>query len=359
MRIWHIGAFIAVIAVGTSAFGVEKSRAFPTILELRNILVLKGAYAFVSDEVTPRTAPHIHSASYVAWIPDTDIQRKGYEMQKRDFGMAFVGELEKCAMRQRNMKHYKELAQECEEMLRTADWLKTSCGYGNYLLAHWAENLVLNMVGKMVICPEMDTNTVDTILARLGDYESDLRLRVSALNEEAPEPFSLPQSMTPEAGFNCLMRQWGKRMNATLKHYRSTPGKRLSWRDAAADERIHVFYLDDSCSGVLTARDIWDRKLHSVLCSFSPDVRRLNAVRNILRYRELVGTIRLPSGEEMLNGALGQEYMNKIDNRWSNDLFSKYGPNPTGLWVQIICGGYFVDQWTGAYYRRVDRAVEN
>ena len=353
----------AVVLVGCSMRAADKPHQFAPskeecvrelaeVRQLRGDLARLGVAAFVSNAATPRTAPHIHSQCWVDWLPGVDVRKKAYEQEKREFGRAFVGELEKCAMRQRNMWDYDELVQECDRMLRTADWLKTSKGYGNYLLAHWAENLVLNMVGKMSICSEMNTNTVNGLLARLSDYEADLQFRLSVLNEEAPDEFSAPMIINPDSGFNALMRQWGKRRKATVEHYGPMGVMRKSWRDASPDERSYAFYLDDSCSGERTAREIWDRKQHSIFCSLSPEFHRMKAIRNILLYRELVGRLQLPNAAELADAEAGRKYEKSVAGKWTFDMFRKYGPNCTGWWTLMICGNNFVDQWTGAFYRR-------
>ena len=210
------------------------------------------------------------------------------------------------------------------------------------------------MVGKMSICPEMNTNTVNRLLTRLGDYESDLRFRLSVLNEEAPDEFSEPMIINLEQGFYSLMRQWGKRRKAAVKHFgpRDVMLMRKSWRDASPDERSYAFYLDDSCSGERTLRDDWDLKHHSIFCSLSPEYNRINAIRNILLYRELVGGLQLPNATELTHAEAGLKYKESVACKWTSEIFRKHGPNCTGWWTLLIRGNNFVDQWTDVYCRR-------
>lgn len=325
---------------------------FRPISDMCNDLVRMGAYSYVTSPSTPKLAPHIHSQNWVDWLPDTEVRRKMFEQDKREFGLAFVGELEKCAERQMRLKNYADVEQESWKMLEIAQWLKTSPGYGNCFLAHWAENLALNLVGKMAVSPAMNTNSVNRLLQRLGACEADLRFRVSVLNDEAPEEFLLPKTSDPDVAFNSFMRQWGIRRNAAMKHFGPMAMMRISWRDVSEDDRDYGFLLDDDCPAELSLRGMWGRKLHSVICSMSPEFYRIKVIRNILRYREQVGSLSLPNELQVTDKKAGSEYAEDVDSRWTNKMSMKYGPNCTGLWTLVICKGEFVDQWTSAYIRK-------
>jgi len=328
----------------------------PTISELHASLVRQGAYAFVADASTPKTAPHIHSPSWVEWLPAEETERRAFEQEKREFGLAFVGELEKCALRQRHLMDYEKLEQEIEGMLRTADWLSTSKGYGNYLLVHWAENLALNMLGKLSVLPEMDTNTVNRILARLSDSKTDASFRLSVLREESPEPFASPIFGHCGTDYYSLLREWGKGMKRTIEYFGPLDMFRKTWRDTTEAERKLAFYMDDSSSGELELRELWDRKLHRIFCTLAPEATRINAIRNTLLYRRFIGAFPLPSAQELEDDDCGKEYEHRIVCQWwLKELHRKYGPNCTGFWARLICSGNFLDQWTAVYYRRDDR----
>ena len=342
---------MAVLGGGLCVSLVADAGPVPDLGEMRADVVKLGLCAYVSDPSSPKVAPHIHSVSYVAWIPDTDVQRKTYEMRKRDFGLVLVGELEKCAMRQRKITEYSSLEDECKAMFRVVEWIKTSPGYGNCFLAHWAENLILNMVGKMAVCPEANTNTVNGILSKLGNDADDARFRQLVLNDEAFEKVSVPKSPNNASSYYSLMRQWGKGMNAAMKHFGVKGSLGRTWRDASKDERQFAFYLDDSCSGVLSLRTMWDRKLHSVICAMSPEVVRIKAIKGILRFRELIGELPLPSKLQMADAASREKYIESIDFKWNARYSMKYGPNCTGFWTLMICDGSFLDQWTSAYFQ--------
>ena len=355
MNVCSAASFLTVCLIcGQHCAIAGQGGEFPSLSAMRNDLVRLGAYAYVASPTSPKSAPHIHSQSWVDWLPATEVRRRMYEQEKRDFGMAFVGELEKCAEEQKCLEGYGDMERESWKMLRIAQWLKTSTGYGNFFLAHWAENLALNMVGKMAVSTEVNTNSVNRLLLQLGAGEADLRFRVAVLNDESPNAFSLPQTADADVAFNSLMREWGRGRSAAAAHYGPTALMRLSWRDVAEDNRAHAFYLDDSCSGELPLRELWKRKLHSAICSLAPEFYRMKVIRNVLKYRELVGPLPRPSQFQLTDKTAGAGYVETVDGRWSSRLLRKYGPNCSGLWALAICKGDFVDQWTAAYLRKED-----
>ena len=78
----------------------EWGRLRAEIMMYKRELASVGAYAFVTNTATPKTAPHIHSQCWVDWLPNEEIERKEYEQEIRNFGLDLIGELEKYAARQ-------------------------------------------------------------------------------------------------------------------------------------------------------------------------------------------------------------------------------------------------------------------
>ena len=67
------------------------------VSSLRKRLANDGAYAFVTNAATPKTAPHIHSQYWLMLIPEANIALRQYEQEKREFGLDMIGQLERYA----------------------------------------------------------------------------------------------------------------------------------------------------------------------------------------------------------------------------------------------------------------------
>ena len=108
----HITALIAVSIISAMqlacrAENKDASRWLQLrseIREMRECMAKDGAYAFVTNAATPKTAPHIHSQYWLMLIPETNIALRQYEQGKRDFGLDMIGQLERYAKQKIDIK---------------------------------------------------------------------------------------------------------------------------------------------------------------------------------------------------------------------------------------------------------------
>lgn len=171
------------------------------VSSLRKRLAQDGAYTFVTNAATPKTAPHIHSQCWVDWLPKEDVKRREYEQEKRDLGLDILGCLEKYAWGIEAHEDLEGNKKSAMELLAIAEWLNTTPGYGNYLLKRWAENLALIRICHLAVDGRVGLDEIKSYFSHVGTPIQDLQLRVRILNEESPHKYSLPSSnLTEEAG---------------------------------------------------------------------------------------------------------------------------------------------------------------
>ena len=323
----------------------EWGRLRAEIMMYKRELASVGAYAFVTNTATPKTAPHIHSQCWVDWLPNEEIERKEYEQEIRNFGLDLIGELEKYAARQEAVHESNDLEKMTDELKRIAAWAKTSKGYGNCAIKQWAEGLAIGLIGKMAVDSRINTGVVEKYLAGIDSYFDDLRLRVDILNEESPHEYQMPFSDNPSDAFDNLARQWGKNRKAAIDHYSFTKFTLMKFSDAINDKREFAFYAEDPRGRYLTAREFWNRKRHWDFLGMGSDYRRVEKIKQILHFRKIAGDIPVPSLDDLSDKQLREIFKDRVNDKWQ-PYFRRYGQNYIGSTVISVWSGNFVDEWT-------------
>lgn len=323
---------------------------------LRDELVRQGAHAFVTNRATtPSIAPHIHSKCWVDWLPRTNatqIAQVAYEEEKRNFGLDFVGELEKLALPDIPLADFEAQERYAAQMLDIAEWLKTSKGYGNQILKKWSEGIALTAIGGMSVNMDCSTNRVLRLLARVDNLQENLVRRVAILNEEAPHPFRLPKGNTENDTMCDLERQWLARVRATIEYdERRDGGLTFRFRDAGVDyPHRFAFYLPDNPYGTMygTVRDTWGMKRHEVVCVYGLFTRMYGEIFEILRWRQAFGQIPRPSAAEIEDEQQGFNYRLRLHDAWQKMTNFKEMYFLGASAILKIYGGEFQDDSTHA-----------
>ena len=291
------------------------------VSSLRKRLAQDGAYTFVTNAATPKTAPHIHSQCWVDWLPKEDVKLRTYEQEKRDLGLDILGYLEEYAWNAESQDDLSTNKKNAVELLAIAEWLKTSQGYGNYLLKRWAENLALIRLCNLSIDKRVGIDEIKALFNRVDEPIQNLKLRLAILNEESPHKYSLPSFfLTEDSGSTSLCRQWGKHAMESMNHYckwcheHSRIFSGLTFNDVAWDNPEYAFYIEDPRDGWHTLRDIWEKKYHYTLCTGAMDMRLWRYLQEIIAYKEVVGEIPLPDKSELERPGSFAFASNELDN---------------------------------------------
>jgi len=264
------------------------------IVTLRHSLARDGAYAFVTTAATPKVAPHIHSQCWVDWLPKEEVERRLYEQEKRAFGLDMVGQLESYALADTDWQNDTDNAAMAHQLLAISKWLKTSAGYGNYLLYKWAENMMVSLSGRLAVNPHADVKAIERLLSEAESYQADLAFRIAVLKDEVPQDYFAPSDKDMSAAQNELLRQWGENMRTAMLHYGEKRFWNLKSSDVLGDKREFAVYVEDPLPRWHTIRSYWDASqyrrflicgLHEPLC---------DDVRCMLSAREKSGPMPVP-----------------------------------------------------------------
>ena len=364
--------FATAIVLSAGCSRVETAKEQPDwdalraeVSSFRKRLASDGAYAFVTNAATPRTAPHIHSQCWVDWLPKEDVKRRAYEQEKRDLGLDILGYLEEYAWNAESQDDLSTNKKNAVELLAIAEWLKTSQGYGNYLLKRWAENLALIRLCNLSIYKRVGIDEIKALFNRVDEPIQNLKLRLAILNEESPHKYSLPSFfLTEDSGSTSLCRQWGKHAMESMNHYckwsqeNSRIFSGLTFKDVAWDDHEHAFYIEDPRDGWHTLRDIWGKKYHYTLCTGAMDMRLWRYLQEIIAYKEVVGEIPLPDKSELERPGSFAFASNELDNynmiidaKWKS-ASKKNAPQGIARRVIYILKGRLVDFMTENCRRR-------
>ena len=329
------------------------------IREMRECMAKDGAYAFVTNAATPKTAPHIHSQCWVDWLPEGEVKRREYEQEKRDLGLDIIGYLEEYAWDVEPQDDLGTNQKNAVELLTIAEWLRTSHGYGNYMLKRWAENLALIRLCNLSIDKRVGIDEIKSLFNRVDEPIQNLKLRLAILNEESPHKYSLPSFfLTEDSGSTSLCRQWGKHAMESMNHYckwcheHSRIFSGLTFNDVAWDNPEYAFYIEDPRDGWHTLRDIWGKKYHYTLCTGAMDMRLWRYLQEIISYKEVVGEIPLPDKSELERPGSFAFASNELDNynmiidaKWKS-ASKKIAPQGIARRVIYILKGSLVDFMT-------------
>lgn len=327
---------------------------------LRAELARQGAYAFVTNRsTTPAVAPHIHSQCWVDWLPAEDAERIAYEQEKRDFGLDFIGELEKLALEDPPLDDVEALEDHAERALAIAEWFKTACGYGNQFLKKWCEGIALSSMGGMAVNIQCDTNRVLNLMARVDDWQNNVFRQVAILNEEAPHRFKMPKFEKYEEAGAFLEKQWNPRQWAAIRYYQ---GKRINgesilvYSQVKDGPREYAFYFPERVVNQDNpVKDSWQLKKHLAVCIYGVDRKMTRVIHELLRWRGLAGGFPVPTEAEIQDINLGYAYRRRLDDIWNKYTKRKEMSFPAQWAVLEIYARRFADWDTRALQMRRER----
>lgn len=310
---------------------------------LRNALSCEGAYAFVIGDRTPRKAPHIHSQCWVDWLPEVEVERRAYEQEKREFGRDLVRQLDAYATQKIEIDNVVVLKERVRQLVAIAEWIKTSHGYGNYILKHQAEELALMTMAKMAVNDKCPVQEIRGFLGAIDTHAKSAYMQVAILNEESPHQYKLPDSVVGSNIQLELGRQWNvHRLNAKKYFMTRFPSKRhLLFGDVKNEERDYAFYIPDRNLGDASIGNYWNLKDHEEVCVYGMYSQKRDKIRWILDFREIIGEIPSPKIGELEDEASRERYVDKINDLW----LAKGHPTtvkPIGRLVMWIYQGQFI-----------------
>lgn len=316
----HLMSTTGIVILGLSSYATEPNNQdwasrLMEIKGLRSALAHEGAYAFVTSAATPKSAPLIHSRCWVDGLPKEEVKRRAYEQEKRDFGLDMVGQLETYALADSDWQNEKDNAARAHQLIEISRWLKTSAGYGNYLLYKWAENMAMALAGRLAVNSRADVKEIADILAKAEDYHSDVAFRIAVLRDEAPHEYHIPKEESSSASHNDLLKQWGKNMQTAIRHYGEDRFWHLKSSDVRDDKREFAVYVEDPLPQWHTIRAYWDASQHRIFLICGLHESLCNDVRNVLSAREKIGPMPVPPATAFKDSAARHIYVRDMSEK--------------------------------------------
>ena len=312
----------------------------------------------IREDRTP--APLIHSKWYVderiaKEFPDT----VGNENAKREFGRAWLVQLEEESRTLRALTTNEEREAKARTLLDLADWIGSEEGYGNLWLFYRLQDLANIPIGYLLSDNDYPMSSLEQMVPRLRDNMGIFTLiGIPALNSEAPEPLF----KAGEVNFNSkkLLREneedfrviktpsiqiWQQKyqeISAILKKGEDAGDLTGAEQRSLVPENLQ-FFIDDSNdksfhNHPFTALGHWDDKFHYkfVLGLVGSKVKSSLA---LFKFRQKVGKIPAPVGFSPKEIAEGEELKKR---------FAKNGQKIVLFWEDPNFDGYeqsFRDAW--------------
>lgn len=266
-----------LFAICCQVVGAQPSE-LDAVRGLNSYLQGNGIIAFAQAAGDNRwKAPTISSRWYaekVALPRDASLER-----EKRDFGKALETRIAELVPQFRASRDGAEIYRRCVLLIRLADWLSASEGYGNLFLAARCKDVATVGLGPLVANLDFPMEKIAGLLPSLAPPTSSLRARV--LNQEAGV-----QLFSKTATQDELESVW--RSGALLMLENTNPKlreTRLSHPEVKVIETVAIrsnlaFFTDDDLPTPPTTANLWSRKNHERLVTGLdvPNVRKLLAL---------------------------------------------------------------------------------
>ena len=333
------------------------------IRQLRAELARQDVYTFVTNNATtPRVAPYIHSQCWVDWLPKEDVKRRAYEQEKRDFGLDFIGKLEKIALDVPSLDDLEANEKRARHFIEIAEWLKTSKGYGNYMLKRWSEGIACTPLGAMAVNSRCEISRAEKLLLRIDNDEENLNCQMAMLDEEAPHKYKKPKSRDINDICESMEMQWKCHLKASYAYFKQkgiSPAS-LNFSDVKEFHHEYAFYIerDVGFGDYLTMRQRWGGKNHFIVCVYGLYDEMRREIEDILRYRTTVGEIIMPKKNvEKMSDAEAMDYRDEFRERW-RPYEKKYGQTKAGVGTWHILSHRFQDDATRELKAQRNRTLD-
>lgn len=320
------------------------------VSSLRKRLANDGAYAFVTNAATPKTAPHIHSQYWLMLIPEANIALRQYEQEKREFGLDMIGQLERYAKQKIDIKDISALEQRVHELLAIADWLKKEPGYGNFILKRWAEDMASTTISKLAVNNDFPVSDAWSLLRRIDTPQANAKMQISILNEESPDQYTPPSGNLPDKILREIGRQWGTHRASAVQTFKTKFSMQHAPRfsEAFVLDPSLAFYMHDTDRTSASLKALWNHKDHEEVCVFGMFCKIPEMVERILKFREAAGEIPVPADSDLTNTERQELFVGKINDIW----LSKYRSQPSkpvGRLILWVYTGMLTDNYSKTF----------
>lgn len=336
---------------GTDWAGLRKS-----VVEMRHELARSELYDFVMTmKERGISVPYIHSQSWVDWLPGTEVERRLYEQEKRDFGIDVVAKLEdlSCANKSCGDKDMQE--RHIRMLFSIVKWLSEEKGYGNFWLKRWAEDIALEALGRLSINEQCPVCLIEDLLKGKDSLERDLDFAMAILKEEAPHEFKRPLGNDIDSIQDELVRQWERHHKEASDMLQKRMGTNVySFGQVKNEPKEYTFYIPDHYGASSVERDYptvrysWPAKNHYRTCVLCLHEGLSEKIREVVKFRKLLGLPERPDQSVLNDDDAAFEYRLKLYDMWK-PYEKEYGKTKAPTAFVALYANRFVGMMTGMY----------
>ena len=283
-------------------------------------------------------APKIHSQCWVDWLPREPAVHIQLEQAKRDFGLEIVKAMEGEALRILLPTNTVERANQADRLLRFANWVGGSDGYGNFAIRRRVEHLACIPIGHLVADLDFPVEKIEVLLTRFETEGGGLRTQCDILNEESPHKYD---ARTKDE----LAVQWHGHFRKAWFAYKEKVGRYPhSFSNGKNFSKEVAFYCEDETSPrPYTLSTQWSQKLHYIFCVMGYEDSITERVKTFLLFRKTIGRFPLKPSRP-LETFPESEIQEGFYEAWK-PYETKLGihPGASGYTYEAIRGNTFMD----------------
>lgn len=283
------------IIIQTGIVCGEGTVSFETVKEVertRNLLHGVGIVRFIKIvEKDCVSAPGIHSKYWVDRFTREDPELAALETAYRDFGLDYLKEVDKLALRIfRNPDKANEQVR-AEMLLRIASWIGAPGKFENYRIAMRTEEAATIPLLRIIVDADIPVGEAESLISRFTTQQKSASVRAEILYEESNGIVDMRElAKRADAGGDLFDREWIGLHEKSYKHF----GRRVEYLKSAdilrSEPDGYAFFTDDSFGAPYADSAYWDCKLHMMICVYRSQADALNALTEVLQFRKLAGS---------------------------------------------------------------------
>lgn len=277
-----------IVANGATHISFESPN---TIIQAREHLKTVGVKNFMEDIwAQDVTAPGIHSKYWVDQFAENDPALKTIELAYRDFGRELATQIDSIAVDIYTHPEPNSESARLDWLLNFANWVRKPGKFENYRIASRVEEAATIPLLRMIVNLDVPNEDIEQAFKRFWSVRDSAAMRAEILYEESGGSLDLRSlAKTVKNMDDGFENKWIEFHRKAFVHFKKKNFHYSQDGLALRSEPIeYTFPLDDYDPFHLDSLG-WDLKLHKQVCVFRSEARNLRSLKEVFRFREIVG----------------------------------------------------------------------
>ena len=264
---------------------------------LQDVLIAKkhlkdiGLSCFMDQVWAERIdAPGIHSKYWVDQFAENDPALKTIELAYRDFGRELATQIDSIAVDIYTHPEPNSESARLDWLLNFANWVRKPGKFENYRIASRVEEAATIPLLRMIVNLDVPNEDIEQAFKRFWSVRDSAAMRAEILYEESGGSLDLKSlAKTVKDMDDGFENKWIEFHRKAFMHFKKKNFHYSQDGLALRGEPIeYTFPLDDYDPFHLDSLG-WDLKLHKQVCVFRSEARNLRSLKEVFRFREIVG----------------------------------------------------------------------